>query len=264
MSINLSTKSFIDCNMPAIRINALAKLLGAQTYLEIGVRSGTTFFEVDIKNKFAVDPNFLFDTKAYAKEPHLRFFTMTSDDFFSLIAASKRKALLFDIIFIDGLHTFEQSFTDFKKSLPFAHDKTVWVLDDTIPSSPYSAMPAMEDAFALYQRLGYKKRPWHGDVFKTVFALHDFYPEYNFCSLLEKSQSIIWKTQEKSSRKPVFGSLEAIANLSYFDVLRHAEMFRPVPEHMLLSTVGTSASFIYAPNLWESFVRKVNKEDFVG
>jgi hypothetical protein len=262
MPINLSTKSFVECNMPAIRINALAKVLGAQTYLEIGVRSGTTFFEVDIKNKFAVDPKFMFDTNAYAKDGHLHFFAVTSDEFFSLIGASKHRNLFFDIIFIDGLHTFEQSFTDFKNSLPFAHDKTVWIVDDTIPSSPYSAMPVMEDAFSLYQRLGYKKRPWHGDVFKTMFALHDFYLEYSFCSLLEKSQSVIWKTPEPSSRKPVFGSLEAIAALSYFDVLRHAKLFRPVPEHMMLSTVGTSAEFSYGPTLWESFVRKVNKEDF--
>jgi hypothetical protein len=43
------------------RINRLAKLIDAQSYLEIGVASGETFFRVDCPRKVAVDPRFQFD-----------------------------------------------------------------------------------------------------------------------------------------------------------------------------------------------------------
>ncbi|SBV98724.1 hypothetical protein KL86DPRO_11437 [uncultured delta proteobacterium] len=60
--LSFSSDMLHELNITALRINSLSKLYGqASMYLEIGVQKGSTFFNVDMENKFAVDPNFLFE-----------------------------------------------------------------------------------------------------------------------------------------------------------------------------------------------------------
>lgn len=62
-------------------VNSLISLVKAKTYLEIGVFQGRTFFNVEIENKTAVDPNFRFNYKEKIKDKEF-YFNMTSDDYF--------------------------------------------------------------------------------------------------------------------------------------------------------------------------------------
>ena len=123
-------------NWSARRINAAARINNARTYLEIGVHNGDTFFDVEIEYKDAVDPHFLFETSPLTSEK-VRFFSQTSDAFWT-----SDKPLKYDLIFIDGLHTFEQTFRDLLCSMRFSHDRTVWLIDDTLPTDVvFSAIP---------------------------------------------------------------------------------------------------------------------------
>ena len=219
-------------------INFLAKRYSAQHYLEIGVRDGDTFFSVAMPDKVAVDPRFSFDPKPHASKKQ-RFYPITSDAFFEQLATKgsdaetalsrDRTPVTFDIIFIDGLHTFEQSWRDFKNCQPYAHKNTLFVLDDTIPCDPYSSIQNPQLAVAYRKQAGLEGNYWHGDVYKTVFAIHDFYPEYSYCTLLQQGnpQTLVWYTGDKS-RKPIFSSLEEIARLNYFDLLHYAHVLMPV------------------------------------
>ena len=220
---------------PAHRLSLISKMTHAKSYLEIGVRDGATFFDIDIPFKVAVDPNFTFDTKK-AAAPGSYFFETTSDDFFENLLKNDRQdtysALyqqqdkpLFDIIFIDGLHTFEQSLRDFTHSIQFAHKDTVWLLDDTVPCDPYSAHPNLEKSLQIRQQAGINEGAWHGDVFKTVFAIHDLYPTYSYCTLMGGNPQTLVKQGAASSRSPAFSSLDHIGQLGYFDMLDYAELF---------------------------------------
>ena len=246
-----------ETNASALRINSIAATKKAKTYLEIGVRRGDTFFNVNIENKFAVDPDFAFDINKYKSYANLHFFATTSDEFFKLMDTKKNNSIKFDIIFIDGLHTFEQALTDFKNSLNFSHDGTVWVIDDTVPTNPYSAFPDRDLTRLFYKKIGYKRAHWHGDVFKMVFAIHDHFTEFSYCTLLNKSQTILWKTKEATPREKIFKNFDDIARSSYFDIFTHADKFNPIPEHLLLHIVGENFRPEYTGSPWPEFIYKM-------
>jgi hypothetical protein len=196
------------------RIGKIQALNGARSYLEIGVYSGQTFLNVQLAQKDAVDPKFLFNVDAYKSET-VRFFQMTSDEFWTTAPVLPQ----YDIIMIDGLHTFEQTFRDFVCSLSHSHERTVWLIDDTLPSDVFSAHPDQARSYAERQRMGKQDFPWHGDVFKLVLALHDFFPTVNYATIVNSGnpQTLVWYGQ-RAGFAPILNNLEAISRLTFFDL----------------------------------------------
>lgn len=213
------------------RIRALADALNARCYLEIGVAKGVTFNSLTLPEKTAVDPRFAFDIAPYEK-PGVSFEQLPSDDFFSRLPRSQK----FDIIFIDGLHEFEQTYRDFCNALSHASDSTVIIIDDTKPSDVFSAIPEFRASISARKAAGLPGAPWHGDVFKVVFALHDFHPTYNYRTIggSGNPQTLVWKSNQ-GWRKPIFNSFERISRLSYFDLQTHIEILRECGEEEALS-----------------------------
>ena len=200
--------------MSARRINRLAALRGARRYLEVGVASGQTFLNVEIETRHGVDPRFRFDTRPFESE-RVRFFPMTSDRFFT---AAAPRDMRYDIIFLDGLHTFEQTFRDFCASMAHAHADTVWIIDDVFPSDVFSALPSQQNALAFRKQHGLKGGPWHGDVFKCVFAINDFFPNLSFRTLRRthgNPQTVI-VNRPRPDFRPAFNDLEKISRLNYY------------------------------------------------
>lgn len=145
---------------------------------------------------------------------------MTSDAFFTREA----KGRVFDIIYIDGLHTFEQTFRDFCASLSHSHSGTVWIIDDVIPIDVFSALGSIADAKRFRAQSGAPMHGgWHGDVYKLVFAIHDFFPQFSFMTIntAGNPQTIVWYAP-RADFAPRFDNFETISRLSYFD-LRDAE-----------------------------------------
>lgn len=212
------------------RINALANGLGSQTYLEVGVAAGDTFRDVTIPTKWAVDPRFRFDYASIETED-VRFFNVPSDDFFT----STHVAKPFDIVFLDGLHTFEQTFRDFCSTLLITHERSIIILDDTIPSDVYSSLPDIKLAIQSRERAGLKGRAWHGDVFKMIFAVHDFFPTLSYATVNTggNPQTIVWR-ECRLDFKPLFNSLETISRLNFFDLHEYQPFFNLENEEILI------------------------------
>ena len=117
-------------------INYIAKEKGYKTYLEIGVQTTEQNFDkIKVKNKTGVDPN--------NKGNNIK--TMKSDAFF---AQNKEK---FDLIFIDGDHSYKQSKKDFDNSLASLNDGGCIIMHDVIPDNQE-----------------YTKLHWCGEVWKTA------------------------------------------------------------------------------------------------
>ncbi len=112
------------------------------SYLEIGTASNQTFNAIPIINKTGVDPDMGGNIR------------LTSDDFF------KSQNKNFDLIFIDGLHTYEQVKKDFINSLAVIKDGGVIVLDDMIPRNWKE------------QQTPRVQSKWTGDVWKLLFDLN--------------------------------------------------------------------------------------------
>lgn len=236
------------------RIKQIAEYNLARSYLEVGVSSGETFLALDFPFKVAVEPSFAFNIYDHQKEGTV-YFNDASDVFFESISTQDVKRSnyganaaqipdTFDIIFIDGLHTFEQSYRDFLNSLKHAHDKTVWILDDTVPSDPYSAYPDQTLSYKMRHGAGVSGYSWHGDVYKTLIAIHDYHPEFRYATLMEGNpQTVCWMGSHEK-RKRVSSSLEALKYFSYFDFLDNAHIVRPLVETSLEDVLGRDYSLV--------------------
>jgi len=231
-------KSFEKTRGSSALVNDLAQIVGAQRYLEIGVAKGKTFCDVKIANKVAVDPRFQLDTKTRPKNEH--FHEMDSNTWFS----TRDGADEFDLIFLDGFHTFDQTFRDFCNTLLMAHSKTIWLIDDTVPSDIYSAWPNQTEAVGLRRAEighleGARSGAWNGDVYKVVFAIHDLFPMLSYRTTLRarKPQTVVWK-QPRRDFLPFFDSIESIARSTYFDFRKNIEIVHAATEEAILQEIA--------------------------
>ena len=111
-------------------INFLIKKYKLKTYLEIGIGDGGNFKKIECENKVSVDP--FFDNFNGQNEENPPTFRMTSDEFF------KSNTEKFDLIFVDGLHTYEQTLIDIQNSLIFLNDGGFVLAHDTLPLNFYN------------------------------------------------------------------------------------------------------------------------------
>ncbi|HWH58323.1 MAG TPA: class I SAM-dependent methyltransferase [Terriglobales bacterium] len=122
-------------------VNLLVSTKRNATYLEIGCQSNDLFDSVFCSRKVGVDPRSGGTVRA------------TSDDFFE---SNKQ---LFDVVFIDGLHTYDQVRRDVINSIRFLKPGGFVALHDMLPGSWLEHhVPRISDA-------------WTGDVWKVAFEL---------------------------------------------------------------------------------------------
>jgi SAM-dependent methyltransferase len=136
-----------DWDWEAINYNriALLNLLIAKkqdpVYLEIGCAANHLFDSVPARQKIGVDP---------ASGGNVR---ATSDAFFS------QNTQFFDVVFIDGLHTYEQARRDVMNCIRFLRPGGYIALHDLLPRSwQEHHVPRLNDV-------------WTGDTWKVAFEL---------------------------------------------------------------------------------------------
>ena len=211
------------------RIKEIANIYPIKNYLEIGVQKGRTFLNLDFDYQVAVDPAFRFDFGQYASDKRL-FFQETSDNYFS-----RKIDQYFDLIFLDGLHTFEQTFRDFCRSIRYSHDHTIWIIDDTLPSS----LLAASENTLLYKvlRRVLRQPEWMGDVYKVVYAIHDYFPQYEFATFENPGQTVVWKSIRKDF-KPFTHSMYRLSKMSYLQFLKtHDKIFNKMQDKNVYKTL---------------------------
>lgn len=230
-------------------INILAAKYSFNRYLEIGVRDGATFCNVKMPHKTAVDPYFAFNTETHTSDLIL-YFSETSDEFFKnfpkrfreepYISYAQDKDFKFDIVYIDGMHTFEQSYKDFRNVINYIHDNSIIIFDDTLPRDPYSAVPDQAKSLFYRRMANIDDDPWHGDVYKTIFAIHDFHSEFCYATNISTGypQTIVWKNPTCNVRKRRFNSMINIMSLSYFDMLDNASLLVPLQFDEIIPLIG--------------------------
>lgn len=242
------------------RIKKIGAHIGAKSYLEIGVFEGKTFHSLRFPRKVAVDPKFQFDV-ATNKHAGADYFEMPADRYFTAFAGREK----FDLIFLDGLHTFRQTFRDFCNSLTCAHDGTVWLIDDVRPSDEHCAMPTHRQAVRSRTEAGLPgKGGWCGDVYKVVFAIHDFFPRLTYVTLglPGRPQTLLWNYPRRSFR-PLFESMEKIEKLTWSEMAERDAIFNAKSEDegyaFFCETYGnTGTEEVIAPPPAEIRARKIS------
>ena len=133
-----------------------------RSYLEIGVRKGKTFEKVQAFRRVGIEPAPQFSIRM---PPGSVLLAGYSDECLGILAD---EGIEFDVVFIDGLHEFEQVTRDFFASLHLLKKSGVIVLDDVWPRDSMSATPTLTEHISRTQAGEIKLPGWHGDVWKLV------------------------------------------------------------------------------------------------
>ena len=210
-------------------VNGLLELFDLPRYLEVGVQDGHTFFAARSNHKVAVDPSFRFDLDVAAKrEPTSSFHQMTSDCYFGDVL---RPGEQFDVIFLDGLHTFEQTLRDFCNAAKVVSPNGVIIVDDVLPDSYAASLPSVSLAYKLRMHLNPNDtdQSWMGDVYRLVFFIETFFQQFSYATVTEaRGQLLAWpKTRRDAdvTLRPV----EAIAKMPFESVVTEEAHFRITP-----------------------------------
>ena len=152
-----------------------------KTYLEIGCKTGNSFLPIVCKNKIAVDPIFKIGIKKklkwlYLNPTNLRneYFEETSDSFFENRQLFLQKKNPIDVVFIDGMHTFENSLKDVINSLKFINKKGWIVMHDCFPPNKAASTPSKNPELLSSENIPKWTGEWCGDVWKTIVYLRHF------------------------------------------------------------------------------------------
>lgn len=205
-------------------INNVLSLFLSPAYLEIGVNQGQTFLEVQAASKVAVDPSFAFDYRQHASGS-VAFHEVTSDVYFGCANPGR----VFDVIYLDGLHTFSQIVRDLVNALSCLRDGGVIVIDDVLPNSYHASLPDEGLAARIRERFmpGSQDYSWMGDVYKVVYFVKDFVAQYSYATVADNhGQLVVWRQPRTVEDAR---SLKGVAESEFDSVISREDDFNVMP-----------------------------------
>ena len=142
-----------------------------KSYLEIGCDQDLLFSKINIDKKTGVDPN----SGGTIRD--------TSDNFF------KNNSDKFDIIFIDGLHEYDQVKRDMNNSIKFLNNDGVIYLHDCMPES------------FIRQAVPRSSNVWNGDVWKNIVESRTIKEIDTYVCFADQGIGVILKRPNKNLLK---------------------------------------------------------------
>lgn len=166
-------------------INFILSKTKGRNYLEIGIRDGINLSMIQAENRAGVDPAYKLKKIIYIKNyldiNTFQLFKMTSDRFFET-EVEKAFPNGIDLVFVDGLHNYEQSLRDVENSLKYLNPKGYIVMHDCNPTQEADAFPVKSSFAEIETALSTTGIPgwtgaWNGDVWKTIAHLRASRPD---------------------------------------------------------------------------------------
>lgn len=153
-----------------------------KSYLEIGTFKNDLFNHIQCNVKVGVDP---------VSGGNIR---KTSDAFF---LENNQK---FDLIFIDGLHHYEQVKRDIFNSLKFLNNKGIILLHDCLPRNYY------------YQAVPRSQINWNGDTWKAFLEIRNQTIYDTYCCNADEGIGVILK---RDNLNPLNMNIESFHNFNF-------------------------------------------------
>lgn len=197
-------------------IQSLMKEKGLKNYLEIGVFNGHIFFRIKSDFKIAVDPEFRFDSsRRFGKtiinpyNVYNKYFSKTSDDFFSADAPEVFNGKQLNISLIDGMHEYDYALRDTENVLKYLSNDGVIILHDCNP-----LIKSASSSYAEWEARNFSDT-WNGDVWRVILHLQCLRHDVNaFVLDCDHGLGIITK---RTPEHPLSFTKEQIAVFSYED-----------------------------------------------
>jgi hypothetical protein len=165
------------------------------SYLEIGCDKDQSFSKIEISHKVGVDP---------ISGGTIR---KTSNDFFR---TNKKK---FDLIFIDGLHHYEQVIKDIDNAIDILNDNGHILVHDCLPRT------------IAHQAIPRYRGSWNGDVWKAIVDLRTRKNLEVFTCEIDFGVGII---QKKNNSKLLELKINNFKNLKFKDYFHRNKEFMNV------------------------------------
>jgi len=185
------------------RVKVIQKIIDSkkfENYLEIGCDQDENFSQIRIKNKIGVDPK--------SGGTH----RMTSDEFF------KNNNLKFDVIFLDGLHTYQQTILDINNSIKALRNEGIILVHDCLPKKIWNQVVPR-----LYGH-------WNGDVWKAIVEARTYKHLDTYTCIADHGLGVIFKRKNSNILK---------IETNDFKNLKYSEYFKKHEEFMNLITYET-------------------------
>ena len=169
-----------------------------KSYLEIGCDRNQSFSNINIDKRVGVDP--------VEGGTH----KMTSDEFFS------NNNDKFDVIFIDGLHQYEQVIKDVKNSLNCLTKNGIILLHDCLPRTLWNQ---------VYPRIN---SDWNGDVWKAIVECRTYENIDTYTCIADRGIGVI--IPRKNMNKLILNKND-FKRLKYKDYYQNHEQYMNLIEH---------------------------------
>ncbi len=190
-------------------LRRLVNLYRDPRYLEVGVCEGVTFDRVPAARKVAVDPEFRFDQEEKAHEhPESTYHEVTSDEYFNRMIGADEE---FDVIYLDGLHVFEQTLRDLLNALAHLQPRGCIVIDDTRPPTYLASIPDHMRFLEERRALGVRDQAWMGDVYKVVHFAQAFLPGLSYGTITNNhGQTVLWRHRRDEEPRRAMAEIAAM------------------------------------------------------
>ena len=149
-------------------INNIIKIKKYKNYLEIGCFENENFDKIYIESKTGVDPV----SGGTVRD--------TSDNFFL------KNQIFYDIIFIDGLHIYNQVRKDIANSLKFLKPNGIIILHDCLPLK-------IRD-----QMVPRSHEHWNGDTWKALVEVRTFEKLDAYTILADNGLGVVFKRKNRN------------------------------------------------------------------
>ena len=177
-------------------IQEIINLKNFNYYLEIGCDQDENFSQINIKKKIGVDPK------------NGGTHRMTSDIFF------KNNKDKFDIIFLDGLHTYEQTIKDINNAIQSLEDNGVILIHDCLPKKIWNQIVPR-----IYGH-------WNGDVWKSIVESRTYKNIQTFTCIADHGLGVILK---RKNNKILNIKKKDFKNLKFSDYYNyHKDFMNPI------------------------------------
>lgn len=171
-SVRLSKEDCIQAAIDSVEGNS-------QTYLEIGVNAGASFFSVDASVKVGVDPHPELNPDLLPAGQEI--VVQESDSFFASALAPRLLGGGVDVALVDGLHEFGQAWRDIVNASKYMNPGGYIIVDDCCPRDEQAAQDVRQTSY------------WNGDVWKVMAMVRATQPQWRALTLdADEGVGIIW------------------------------------------------------------------------
>mgnify|MGYP001171967780 FL=1 len=186
------------------RIEIIQKIINQNNfkkYLEIGCDKDENFSKIRVENKVGVDP--------------FRGGTIrsTSDEFF------KSNNDKFDIIFLDGLHTYNQTIKDINNSLEHLNSNGIIIIHDCLPKKIWNQI--------VPRMYGH----WNGDVWKAIVESRTLSDIDTYTCIADHGLGVIFKRKNRNLLNLKIKNFEKLKFSEYYK--NHKEFMNPISHKKL-------------------------------